>query len=586
MESRSRRAAPYGRACVNCARAKCKCLLRNNGEGCERCIRLKKECIPSPTVRQRRPRASRAARLEQKLDGLVSLLQTGGRGLVDTGRTEDARMVSADASVSSQQPSSHDTMVPTSSSDPYALPQEIEIPPGEAEAYVELFRTRYLNLLPIMHIGHDITAQKLRQQRPFLWLCIMAVSCIDGTQQNVLGRAVREIAAREVVVEGRRTLDLLLGLLCLIAWGHFRFSMGPLLTVFSHLCTAMTLDLELQKREPKSSHIQHFAPRAVPPQFLGKIRVPESRTNEHRRTVLACYLLTSSAATFHGRIESLTWSPYLDDCLKLLEDANEAPGDKLLVYLIRFQLLTSKVMKIALQISDTKTEESTRIIGPYLASINGELTAVRDPAPSHIKTNKIFQTMAAHTEIVINELILLRVHDAPVSADPDLQTIHHLLKCLDAVKLWVATILQFEAEDYVGFPFLLWKQFRTVVLALIRLASLDDHAWDTSYVRRSVDLPAVLDKISQKLEREMNDSPPSQGNVFSTFVKMIQVLRSWCLSAYTEDEPTSSDVQSPAILHAGEQLGVLEDQPLDYHEFIPFDEDFWNVGFLGWPYIS
>lgn len=30
------RPAPYGRACVNCVRAKCKCILRNGGEICER----------------------------------------------------------------------------------------------------------------------------------------------------------------------------------------------------------------------------------------------------------------------------------------------------------------------------------------------------------------------------------------------------------------------------------------------------------------------------------------------------------------------------------------------------------------------
>lgn len=30
------RPAPYGRACVNCVRAKCKCILRDGGEICER----------------------------------------------------------------------------------------------------------------------------------------------------------------------------------------------------------------------------------------------------------------------------------------------------------------------------------------------------------------------------------------------------------------------------------------------------------------------------------------------------------------------------------------------------------------------
>ncbi|EPE04488.1 hypothetical protein F503_03550 [Ophiostoma piceae UAMH 11346] len=73
--------APYGRACSNCSRAKCRCIYRQDGNGCERCYRLKKDCRPSTPVRRRASgkksssaMLSRTAQLEQKLDGLVSLL--------------------------------------------------------------------------------------------------------------------------------------------------------------------------------------------------------------------------------------------------------------------------------------------------------------------------------------------------------------------------------------------------------------------------------------------------------------------------------------------------------------------------------
>lgn len=63
-----------------------------------------------------------------------------------------------------------------------------------------------------------MTSKRLRKERPFLWLCVMAVSSTDVARQNALGRAVREIAAREIMVEGERRIDLLLGLLCFIGW--------------------------------------------------------------------------------------------------------------------------------------------------------------------------------------------------------------------------------------------------------------------------------------------------------------------------------------------------------------------------------
>ncbi|EFX03261.1 methyltransferase type 12 [Grosmannia clavigera kw1407] len=64
------------------ATATCRCIYRSDGCGCERCYRLKKECQAAVPLRRRAavPKKtatttlSRTAQLEQKLDGLVSLL--------------------------------------------------------------------------------------------------------------------------------------------------------------------------------------------------------------------------------------------------------------------------------------------------------------------------------------------------------------------------------------------------------------------------------------------------------------------------------------------------------------------------------
>ncbi|KAI8622914.1 hypothetical protein F5Y19DRAFT_460573 [Xylariaceae sp. FL1651] len=40
------RSAQYGQACQSCTKAKCRCLPRVDGDGCERCCRLKKACQP------------------------------------------------------------------------------------------------------------------------------------------------------------------------------------------------------------------------------------------------------------------------------------------------------------------------------------------------------------------------------------------------------------------------------------------------------------------------------------------------------------------------------------------------------------
>jgi hypothetical protein len=73
--------APYGQACAGCSRAKCRCIRRAHGIGCERCHRLQKRCEPSASVRRRsapKPvgRGPRNANLQDTLEDLVSLLRS------------------------------------------------------------------------------------------------------------------------------------------------------------------------------------------------------------------------------------------------------------------------------------------------------------------------------------------------------------------------------------------------------------------------------------------------------------------------------------------------------------------------------
>ncbi|KAI1801058.1 hypothetical protein F4811DRAFT_482663 [Daldinia bambusicola] len=107
-----RKSVPYGQACTNCSKAKCKCISRGGpGSVCERCQRLGKECIPSISIRKRaarRPASERTAHLEEKLDDLVSILRAqavvnppaAGTGTSYT-PTSNSELLSASASVGS-----------------------------------------------------------------------------------------------------------------------------------------------------------------------------------------------------------------------------------------------------------------------------------------------------------------------------------------------------------------------------------------------------------------------------------------------------------------------------------------------------
>ena len=304
-----------------------------------RCHRLNKECRPSVTVRRRNPKrpiASKSARLEEKLDGLVSLLKAGAQsdaipantqaiataydsehpGSVRTSdKTSPSNQIEIEPtnSVLDEQlpnlpvltPSSIDSQGTLSDSPASNLRDTVEPSPFEAEKCLTTFRTHKSRYFPVVYIPPTTTANQLRQERPFLWLCIMTVATGSTSQHQILGSKVRATLAQEMVLKSEQNIDLLLGLLVYIGWygaftpqnkNHilttpFRISYEvhnkPSLSLFTQLATSLVFDLALNKPPRKESQMllciniqKHQKP-------------PTVRTMEERRAVLGCFLITS-----------------------------------------------------------------------------------------------------------------------------------------------------------------------------------------------------------------------------------------------------------------------------------------------------
>lgn len=111
---------------------------------------------------------------------------------------------------------------------PYSVPHDAEVSVQDAEHYLQLFRTEHLSNFPFYYIPETKTSAELRQEKPYLWLCIMSVTSTNLQQQLSLSRLVRELASQEILIEGERSLDLLLGLLCVVGWYVFSSSSSSL----------------------------------------------------------------------------------------------------------------------------------------------------------------------------------------------------------------------------------------------------------------------------------------------------------------------------------------------------------------------
>lgn len=170
-----RESAPYGKACLGCSRAKCKCILHGRGTTCERCHRLNKVCQPSPVVRKRVSRRTgngRTRHLEEKLDSLVSLLSKQSSG------TDEHRQEDAESTPDSSRTQDEIPLRPAPVSDPYAVPPihmpslaqassnhtpssteplslDLDVPPALAEEYLRQFREQHLKFFPFINISPE-----------------------------------------------------------------------------------------------------------------------------------------------------------------------------------------------------------------------------------------------------------------------------------------------------------------------------------------------------------------------------------------------------------------------------------------------
>lgn len=158
-------------------------------------------------------------KLEQKLDGLVSLIKS----TQDTKSRQDiesqARLSSTMTSLSPSTSPNLATPEAAYVCDPNTVPVSNTIPGfAEANELLNFFRDQMAPQFPFIVIPQSVSAEQLHAERPFLYLAILAISSHDCAQQRGLGSLVMKQLAERMFVNYERSLDLLLGVLTYIAW--------------------------------------------------------------------------------------------------------------------------------------------------------------------------------------------------------------------------------------------------------------------------------------------------------------------------------------------------------------------------------
>ncbi|SPN96798.1 related to cercosporin resistance protein [Cephalotrichum gorgonifer] len=415
--------AKRSRACEACRGLKVRCEMAEEGP-CRRCRKAGRRCVV--TVRSRggerqKKTDTRVADLERKIDALAATLQARGgsehasaspvvahggggaqRERTEGGDAPSLLVLSKDDSIEktllthwgvteSQAPAAagqkrkHSEAVP----DPRAggvasRPPNLRNPsPGDDRADIvtrglitmeraeELFR-KYNEVMvphfPAVVFPPGSTAAKLREEKPILFMAIMAAASSDTAPlQKLLVKELMQVFGDKVIVTGEKSLALVQAIFVSVAW-YWPPEVFEELKFYqlAHIGIVMSIDLGLGRSG--RSH----RPTAGWGGFGGnRFSRVDPETLESRRTWLAAYALSTNMSIGLRRMNLIPWSNFMGKSLEILETSPDAaPTDKYLCQLVRANRIGEEVTTqfstdnpvMSVNLADVRTQVTLKML--------------------------------------------------------------------------------------------------------------------------------------------------------------------------------------------------------------------------------
>ncbi|KAJ5593833.1 C6 transcription factor [Penicillium hispanicum] len=625
----------YGKACMQCSKAKCRCVARPDSAACERCLRLKKPCQPPDSIRRRGARnfesGAQIAKLEGRIDTLTTMLRSianatgvpadpqpnpneslvsaGGTANEDIGNSAssypDNEGVPPSLTDAPSQSSPSGTCGSTKSS-PWQQPLPYELAPDEATWYLERFINHMLPCFPFIYFAPGITAQQLRRDRPFLAEAIIAVATPSTQQKLTRAERLKYHLTHSAVLENQSSIDMLLGILTYIAWSTDPFlQRASNLSRMIMLAMSLVYDLELGKPPPPPPDAQVIA--TMTP-GLGN---PERSLSdgsaggilEKQRAALACFVLSSIISSSFGRIVPLRWDPQMEEAARFIETNKECPSDESFAIQVRLQLLAQRARNLrepqeADHVNAAETARTTPFAtAMYLKVLQRQLTELRASFSPHLPRRDMLTAYAHYVELCINEVTRLACSQDPLlpesgsgdGANGSMAEFEHL-ECLSrslyAAKSWLDVFYTIPPAAYVGFPFFLWFQLVRCIVILKHLSTFEDPAWDRQAVRNTVDMLTLLEWMAEKAElasREVGEQ--SDDDLFQRVSRMLRLSQGWVISKRKAATQAAEGI--PSLHGDGPGLALAGDVMMDATEMAWMDalehgDGTWLEDFLGW----
>ncbi|KAJ5998953.1 hypothetical protein N7451_006763 [Penicillium sp. IBT 35674x] len=402
--------ATVSRICQSCSKSKVRCIREaENPHVCHRCLRLGRECI----YRQKGRRfhgfqKDRCVHFVNSCKCAYNLL-SGRKIEALEAEIKEFRASSGDTfQVPLERDANSRSASVTDDEDGKDVIDRKCLSVDKAQTYLQAFRTVMTPHFPFVIIPPDVSVQHLRQERPFLFLAILATASYDNMpMQRFLGAEVKKAVSSRMILNGEISFDLLQGLLVFLAWSHYH-TKPHRYTQYLQLAISIIIELRLD-RAP------HVKPWKTGLKFRDEHTYDRaSWNNDEKRAVIGCYYLSSSIAILLQKHSTFSYVPYIEEYCQSLHDANEYPLDHYILHIVQLQRIAEKIDRL----SASHTDELVRPGSGaelYVTSIKEDLSTFHKGLPFDLHDSPLLAFHFQSTGLCLYQLGLNMTDQQPPS---------------------------------------------------------------------------------------------------------------------------------------------------------------------------
>ncbi|KAF5602985.1 uncharacterized protein FSUBG_7442 [Fusarium subglutinans] len=439
----------------------------------------------------------------------------------------------------------------------------------QAAQVLSLFHEEFTSQFPFVTVGSHHTAESLHKSSPFLFRAIMiAAAPLSEAEVAKARRSILAYLSFRVMVEEDKTLDILQGVLVIIAWAHRCHIDNSQVTNLAYLALGYAHNLgvtqDMSSAQTMSSGTSNNEQMT---NLLGEIRA-----------VLGLYCVLSIISTRQSRRNPLD-IPYMETYLKIVSQAQATSSDHSIEYIVRFVQMGERLSR-----SFGKPHERP-LLSPYAVLLEGtgsrfrnDLSRLAESAPNgNIETyGQMFELYRLYLLVRLFEPAIIVACHPDEGVPQFVYLLTCLSNCLDAMQSFFDILLGSPVDLLLRRSILTYDQIIYVMLQAANLLLVEIPDWNTRSIRQTLDLTNILDQMvsryeaAERLSRAavrrfvfstLEEESPDDMTSTSKLAKEIRWLKCWLESRFQGlwgdvGEDTYQDVLKPTW-----SLGLLEEMP-------------------------